>query len=75
MVAVVIFFESMGAPLPGESLLIAAAVYAATAGGLQIEWVVFYAAIGAIMGDNAGYLIGQRGRAGRRCCAGGRRSG
>lgn len=57
-VAVIIFFESMGAPLPGESLLIAAAVYAATVGGLQIEWVVLYAAIGAIMGDNAGYLLG-----------------
>lgn len=58
VVAVVIFFESMGVPLPGESLLIGAAIYAATAGGLQIEWVVLYAAIGAIMGDNAGYLIG-----------------
>ena len=57
-VAVIIFLESMGAPLPGESLLIGAAVYAATMGGLQIEWVVLYAAIGAIMGDNAGYLLG-----------------
>jgi membrane protein DedA with SNARE-associated domain len=58
IVAVVIFFESMGLPLPGESLLIASAIYAATHGGLQIEWVLFFAAIGAIMGDNAGYLIG-----------------
>ena len=58
-VAVIIFLESMGAPLPGESLLIGAAVYAATMGGLQIEWVVLYAAIGAIMGDNAGYLLGR----------------
>jgi len=64
VVAVVIFFESMGLPLPGESLLIAAAIYAATMGGLEIEWVVFYAAIGAIMGDNVGYLIGRE--AGRR---------
>jgi membrane protein DedA with SNARE-associated domain len=59
VVAVIIFFESMGVPLPGESLLIGAAIYAATKGGLSIEWVVFYAAIGAIMGDNAGYLIGR----------------
>lgn len=57
-VAVIIFLESMGVPAPGESLLIAAGVYAATMGGLQIEWVVAFAAIGAIMGDNAGYLIG-----------------
>lgn len=63
-VAVIIFFESMGVPLPGESLLIAAAVYAATVGGLQIEMVVMYAAIGAIMGDNVGYLVGKT--AGRR---------
>ena len=58
-VAVIIFFESMGLPLPGESLLIAAALYASTRGGLQIEWVVLFAAIGAVMGDNAGYLLGQ----------------
>jgi membrane protein DedA with SNARE-associated domain len=59
VVGVVIFFESMGFPLPGESLLIGAAVYAAMQGGLQIDWVVLFAAIGAIMGDNVGYLIGQ----------------
>src|SRR3954453_17670177 len=59
VVGVIIFFESMGVPLPGESLLIAAAIYAATKGGLSIEWVVVYAAVGAIMGDNAGYLIGR----------------
>ena len=56
----IIFLESMGLPLPGESLLIGAALYAAHAGGLRIEWVVLVAAIGAIMGDNAGYLIGRR---------------
>ena len=60
VVGFVIFFESMGLPLPGESLLIAAAIYAATAGGLEIEWVVLAAAIGAIMGDNVGYMIGRR---------------
>lgn len=55
----VIFFESMGVPLPGESLLIAAALYAATTGDIGIEWVVFAAAVGAVLGDNAGYLIGR----------------
>lgn len=60
IVGVVIFFESMGVPLPGESLLIAAAIYAATMGGVHIEWVVLAACIGAILGDNAGYLIGRR---------------
>ncbi len=56
----VIFFESMGAPLPGESLLIAAALYAAATGDITIEHVVLASAIGAVLGDNVGYLIGQR---------------
>jgi len=56
----VILLESMGIPLPGESLLIAAALYAAATGEITIEWVVLAAALGAILGDNAGYLIGRR---------------
>lgn len=56
----VIFFESMGAPLPGESLLIAAALYAATTGDMTIGHVVLASAVGAVLGDNAGYLLGQR---------------
>ena len=60
IVGVVICLEAMGLPLPGESLLIASAIYAATNGGLSIEWIVLSAAVGAIMGDNFGYLIGQK---------------
>ncbi len=56
----VIFFESMGLPLPGESLLIAAALYAAATGNITIEHVVLASAVGAVLGDNAGYLIGRR---------------
>lgn len=60
VVGVVICLEAMGLPMPGESLLIAAAIYAATTHQLAIEWIVLAAAVGAIMGDNFGYLIGQR---------------
>lgn len=60
VVGAVIFFESMGVPLPGESLLIAAALYAATTGDITIEHVVAASALGAVLGDNAGYLIGRR---------------
>ena len=60
VVGVVIFLESMGIPLPGESLLIAAALYAATTGEISIEHVVLAAALGAVLGDNAGYLIGRK---------------
>ena len=60
VVGTVIFFESMGLPLPGESMLIAAALYAATTGEITIEHVVAASALGAVLGDNAGYLIGRR---------------
>jgi membrane protein DedA with SNARE-associated domain len=60
MVGLVICLEAMGLPLPGESLLIATAIYAATTHNLAIEWIVIAAAIGAIMGDNFGYLIGHK---------------
>ena len=52
--------ESTGIPFPGETMLITAAAYAG-AGHLQIPFVIGAAAIGAIMGDNAGYLIGRTG--------------
>ena len=64
VVAVVIFFESMGLPLPGESLLIGLAIYASTKGGIDIRSALGWAVVGAIMGDNAGYLVGRY--AGRR---------
>lgn len=57
----IVGLESVGIPLPGETVLAAAAVSAATTGRLEI-WLVFLAATaGAIIGDNIGYLIGYRG--------------
>ena len=50
--------ESTGLPLPGESLMIAAALYAATTHRLDIFLVVATAAVGAICGDQIGYGIG-----------------
>lgn len=59
VVGLVLFFESMGAPLPGESLLIAAAILSATTGGPSIYVLIPVAALGAILGDNAGFVIGR----------------
>ena len=59
LVAVVIMLESMGLPLPGESLMIGSAIYCATTGRLDIRIVLLVASVGAILGDNAGYLIGR----------------
>lgn len=57
----VLFFvgiESLGIPLPGETALITAAVYAGSTHHLAIQGVVAAAVAGAILGDNAGFTIG-----------------
>lgn len=59
-VGVVIALESAGLPLPGETLLIGAAIYARLTGSMAISGIVGAAAIGAILGDNLGYWIGRR---------------
>jgi membrane protein DedA with SNARE-associated domain len=56
---VIIMLESIGLPLPGESLLIAVALYAASTHHLNIFIVVPLATAGAICGDQIGYLIGR----------------
>jgi len=59
-VGLIIALESMGLPLPGESALVAAALYASKHGH-NIAPVVIAAAAGAIIGDNIGYWIGREG--------------
>jgi membrane protein DedA with SNARE-associated domain len=59
-VTVFVAIESSGIPFPGETMLIVAGVYAG-AGHLSIQLVIVAAAIGAILGDNAGYLLGRTG--------------
>lgn len=56
---VIVGLESMGVPMPGETVLVTAAVYAGTTHGLQIPIVVATAAGGAIVGDNLGFWIGR----------------
>ena len=55
----VVMLESMGVPLPGETALVTAALYAGTTHRIDILTVVFVAAMAAIVGDNLGYLIGR----------------
>jgi membrane protein DedA with SNARE-associated domain len=54
-----ILLESIGVPLPGESLMIAAALYAASTHHLNIFILVPLAAAGAICGDQIGYGLGR----------------
>ena len=56
-VALFVGIESLGVPLPGETMLITAAVFAAT-GHLSIAGVIIAAIIGAVIGDNIGFGIG-----------------
>jgi membrane protein DedA with SNARE-associated domain len=53
-----VLLESIGLPLPGESLMITAAVYASTTHHLNIFVLVPLAAAGAIAGDQIGFFIG-----------------
>jgi len=59
-VAGFIFFEDFGVPLPGETMLIAAALYAG-AGHLNVFVVGLVAFGAAVAGDNVGYAIGRFG--------------
>jgi len=60
LVAAVVALESMGLPVPGETTLVTAALLAGTTHDLDIVRVVAAAALGAIVGDSAGYWIGRR---------------
>ena len=59
-VAGVIGVESFGVPAPGQTIMVAAAIYAG-AGRLNIIAVAAIAFVAAVLGDNIGYWIGVRG--------------
>jgi membrane protein DedA with SNARE-associated domain len=51
--------ESAGIPMPGETILVSAAVYAGTRHALDIRWVIAAPAGGAILGDNIRFWVGR----------------
>ena len=57
-VFVILAFESLGMPLPGESLLVVSAVLA---GRGEISFIGLFVAgcAGAVVGDNIGYIVGR----------------
>ena len=56
----IVMLESGGVPLPGETALVAAAIFASQ-GKLNIVEVIGVAAAAAIIGDNLGYWVGRTG--------------
>lgn len=57
-VALFVGIESLGIPLPGETMLVTAAVFAAKFHSLSIVGVIAAAIAGAVVGDNIGFGIG-----------------
>jgi len=59
-IAAIIGLECLGLPVPGETALLAAAIYAGTKTDLNINAVVVTAAGAAMAGRMIGYLIGHK---------------
>ena len=59
-IAGVIGVESFGVPAPGQTIMVAAAIYAG-AGRMNIFGVAAVCFVAAVLGDNVGYWIGARG--------------
>lgn len=59
-IAGLLTLEDFGVPAPGETVLIAGAIYAG-AGRLNLVLVAVLGFTGAVVGDNIGYLIGRIG--------------
>jgi membrane protein DedA with SNARE-associated domain len=57
---VMIYLESLGSPVPGETGVIAASLLAAQ-GEISIVALYFAVLFGAILGDSTGFLIGRLG--------------
>ena len=55
-----LFLEDFGVPVPGEIMLIAAAVFAG-AGQMNIALIFVVAVIAAVIGDNIGFVVGHFG--------------
>jgi membrane protein DedA with SNARE-associated domain len=59
IVALTVALEGMGIPVPGETMLVATAIYAGTTHELAPLSVIAAAVAGAILGDNTGFWIGR----------------
>jgi membrane protein DedA with SNARE-associated domain len=63
VVFLLVMIESIGVPVPGETALVGAALYAGSTHKLEIWLVIAVAIAGAVLGDNIGFAIGRYGGA------------
>ncbi|WP_217143611.1 DedA family protein [Streptomyces sp. AC627_RSS907] len=61
MVGLIIGLESLGIPLPGEIVLVSAALLSSQHGGIDPLILGACASAGAVIGDSIGYAIGRKG--------------
>ncbi|MDV7217008.1 DedA family protein [Streptomyces prunicolor] len=61
VVALVIGVESLGIPLPGEIVLVSAALLSSQHSGINPIILGACASLGAVIGDSIGYAIGRKG--------------
>ncbi|WP_329345336.1 DedA family protein [Streptomyces sp. NBC_01352] len=61
LVGIVIGLESLGIPLPGEIILVSAALLSSQHAGIDPVVLGVCATVGAIVGDSIGYAIGRKG--------------
>ena len=61
LVALVIGVESLGIPLPGEIVLVSAALLSSQHSGINPIILGACASLGAVIGDSIGYAIGRKG--------------
>ncbi|MFJ9153102.1 DedA family protein [Streptomyces sp. NPDC102270] len=61
LVALVIGLESLGIPLPGEIILVSAALLSSQHAGINPIVLGACASAGAVIGDSIGYAIGRKG--------------
>jgi membrane protein DedA with SNARE-associated domain len=59
-VMIVVALESFGVPLPGETVLLAAAIYCGTTHELDVTLVIAAASVGAAVGGSGGYWLGRQ---------------
>jgi membrane-associated protein len=60
-VAVALFLENAGVPVPGETVLLVASFLAFSQHDLQLPWIVVVATLAATLGDNLGFALGYYG--------------
>ena len=60
-VGATLLLENAGIPVPGETILLLASFLAYSEHDLRLPWIIVVATIAATLGDNLGFVLGQRG--------------